>query len=279
MSHYVVEVNSSHQTINKDLMIFSNESIGTGAFGVVFKGSFRGSPCAIKVLHQVALQIKTNLTPGQGNEAAIAAFDRECKFIQSFEHPNIVQHLSTAKHPQSGSTILVTELMDCNLKSYFASICGQSFSFHFQVSFSKDVASGLAYIHSKQVIHRDLCGDNILLHLNQQVPVAKVSDFGMSRLLDPSELSHTLTAIGHRMGYLPPEALRQEDEIYDYSLDVFSFGVIMAQIVQRVETIKTVKDRSFHVSQIPTAHKLKPMIDRCLQTDMNKRPTARELCK
>ena len=279
LSYYVVESTSPRQTITEDLIIFSNESIGTGAFGVVFKGSYRGNPCAVKVLHQVALLIQTNLIPGQGDEAATAAFDRECEFIQSFQHPNIVQHLSTAKHPMSGSTILVTELMDCNLKSYFGSICGESFSTDFQVSISKDNASGLAYIHSKQIIHRDLCGDNILLHLNQPVPEAKISDFGISRLLDPSQMSHTLTAIGHRMGYLPPEALRQEDETYDYSLDVFSFGVIMVQIVQRVEIIKTVKDRLFHASQIPTTHRLKPMINRCLQKDMNMRPTARKLCK
>ena len=246
---------------------------------MVFKGSFRGSPCAIKVLHQGAMEITTNLTPGQANESATAAFDRECKFIESFKHPNIVQHLSTNKHPKSGSTILVTELMDCNLKSYFSNLCEEFLTTELQVSLSRDVASGLAYIHNNQIIHRDLCGDNILLACSQPVPVAKIADFGMSRLMDTTQMSQTLSAVGHRMGYLPPEALRLEDEKYDYSLDVFSLGVIMVQIIRKVETIKTVKDRRYHVSQIPTTHKLKHIICDCLDKEKSKRPTADDLCE
>ena len=141
------------------------------------------------------------------------------------------------------------------------------------------MASGLSYIHSKHIIHRDLCGDNILLKLAQPVPVAKISDFGMSRLLDPSQLSSTLTAIGHRMGYLPPEASRLEEEQYDSSLDVFSLGVIMVQIVHKLETVKSPRDRSYFVAQIPDTHVLKPLINECLQEDMRRRPSASQVCK
>ena len=179
----------------------------------------------------------------------------------------------------SGSTILVTELMDCNLRSYLSGLGEESLTSRYQISLSKDVASGLAYIHRRQIIHRDLCGDNILLTLSQPVPVAKISDFGMSRLLDPSQKSSTLTAIGHRMGYLPPEALRLEGEEYDRSLDVFSLGVIIVQIVCKVETVKTAKDRSFQVSQIPPKHRLKLIISHCLHKDKRRRPTARDVCE
>ena len=223
--------------------------------------------------------MRTNLPASQENDETIKAFDRECEFLESFQHPNIVQHLSTDEHPMSGSTILVTELMDCNLRSYLSGIDEESLTSHCQLSLSKDVASGLAFIHSRQIIHRDLCGDNVLLRLSQPVPLAKISDFGMSRLLDPSQMSHTLTAVGHRMGYLPPEALRLEDEEYDFSLDVFSLGVIMIQIVLKVETVKTVKDRSTLVSQFPVTHKLKTIISDSLKEDKRKRPTAKDFCE
>ena len=263
----------NHQKINERLVIFSDNKIGFGAFGMVFKGSYRSTPCAVKVLHELATQIQTDLPAGEGNESA---FDRECKFVETFQHPNVVQHLSTDKHPKSSGLILVTELMDCNLKSYLSGIDGETLTTHFQLSLSRDVASGLAYIHSRKVIHRDLCGDNILLSLalKNQVPLAKISDFGMSRLLDPSQMTHTLTVIPQRMGYLPPEALRQENELYDHKLDVFSLGVIMLQIVRKLETVKTPKERTFHESQIPTEHELKLVISDCLQEDSRKRPTA-----
>ena len=221
----------------------------------------------------------TNLPATQENDGTIKAFDCECEFLESLQHPNIVQHLSTDEHPMSDSTILVTELMDCNLRSYLSGLDEESLTSHCQLSLSKDVASGLAYIHSRQIIHRDLCGDNVLLRLGQPVPVAKISDFGMSRLLDPSRMSRTLTAVGHRMGYLPPEALRLEGEEYDYSLDVFSLGVIMVQIVLKVETIKTENDRTFYVLQIPITHKLKLIISDCLRVNRRTRPTARDICK
>ena len=275
----VVTSNSHHQTINKRVTIFSDKKIGSGAFGVVFEGSYRGNPCAVKILHDLATQIRTNLPVGNENEEAIKAFDRECEFLESFQHPNIVRHMSTDEYPMSGSTILVTELMDCNLRSYLSGLGEESLTSHCQLSLSRDAASGLAYIHSRQIIHRDLCGDNILLRLSKPVPIAKISDFGMSRLLDPSQMSSTLTAIGHRMGYLPPEALRLEDEEYNYSLDVFSLGVIVMQIVCKVGAVKTAKDRSFNVSQIPTTHCLKVVITDCLQEDRRKRPTARDICE
>ncbi len=222
--------------------------------------------------------MQTGIPTGKSEEAS-KAFDRECEYLQSVQHPNVVLYLSTAKHPKSGGTILVVELMDCNLSSYFFGLDEQSLTSECEISLSKDMACGLAYIHSKQIIHRDLCGDNVLLKLTRPVPVAKISDFGMSRLYDSSMLSHTLTAIGHRMGYLPLEAIRLDKDNYDNSVDVFSLGAIMVQIVCKLKTIKSVEDRLNHVAQIPHTHRLRKLIDSCLQEDMRRRPSARDICE
>ena len=271
-------VDHNRQKINEDLTVFLDGPLGKGAFGAVFKARYRGEICAVKVLLHDAMEMQASIAVGK-NEDASNAIDRESDFLKSFKHPNVVKFLSTAKHPKSGGTILVVELMDCNLRSYFSGLDEESLTSECEISLSKDMACGLAYIHSKQIIHRDLCGDNVLLKLTLPVPVAKISDFGMSRLYDPSKLSSTLTAIGQRRGYLPPEAYRLEEENYDNSLDVFSFGVILTQIVCKLETIKSAKDRSFHVAQIPRTHRLRKLIDSCLQEDMTRRPSARDICE
>ena len=271
-------VNQNCQKINDDLTVFLDEPLGKGAFGAVFKGSYKGKIYAVQLLIYEAIEMHTGFPAGKSEEAS-KAFDRECVFLESLQHPNVVLYLSTAKHPKSCGTMLVVELMDCNLRSYLSGLGEESLTSECEISLSKDMACGLAYIHSKQIIHRDLCGDNILLKLTQLVPIAKISDFGMSRLYDPSKLSHTLTAIGHRMGYLPVEAIRLDKDNYDNSLDVFSLGAIMMQIVCKLKTIKSVEDRSFHVAQIPHTHRLRKLIDSCLQEDMRRRPSARDICE
>ena len=266
--------------MNADLTIYKKQKIGEGAFGAVFKGSYKGALCAVKVLHHLAMEFTMDLPSSEGQNKAVKEFTNECNFLKSFQHPNIVQFWSTEKHP-SGNTLLVTELLDCNLRSYLTGYGEECLSSDCQISISKDVSSGLAYIHSRKTIHRDLCGDNILLSvtLGQAVPIAKISDFGKSRLLTQSRLGSTLTAVGHRMGYLPPEAHRLEEEQYDCSLDVFSLGVVMIQIICMSGTVESAKDRSIHRAKIPDTHKLKPLINVCLHENMQKRPTAHQVCE
>ncbi len=274
-THNYSIVNQSCKKINDDLIIFVKHRLGKGAFGIVFKGKYKDEICAVKVLIEDAVEMEMGLPMDKGEES----IDSECKLLESLQHANIVQYLSTAKHPKSGRTILIVELMDCSLRSYLSGLDKESLTSECEISLSKDMACGLAYIHSKQIIHRDLCGDNVLLKLARPVPVAKISDFGMSRLYDPSKLTRTLTAVVNRRGYLPLEAIRVEEGAYDNSLDVFSLGVIMVQIVCKLETIKSVKDRSFHVAQIPHTHRLRKVINSCLQEDMTRRPSASDICE
>ena len=265
----------SEQKINDKLVIFTTENIGNGAYGAVYKGKFCGKPCALKMLHLFVTQMQSNLPVGEGTEAESQALADECDRLKSFQHDNVVQHISTEKHSLSNNIILVTELMDCSLKTYFSMFEGQSLTASGEASLCKDIASGLAYIHSRHIIHRDLCDDNVLLKLCEPVPVAKISDFGMAKLLD-SASSSAFTRLGNRSGYLPPEASKGK---YDQSLDVFSLGVIMMQIICRLKTVRTAEDRCCQVAQIPGTNTLKPLIIKCLQEDSNRRPSSKHIRK
>ncbi len=185
-------VDQSRQKINDDLTVFLKPQLGKGAFGAVFKGNYKGKECAVKILVFDALEMKTDFPLGD-EEASKTSIDSESILLESLQHTNVVQFLSTAKHPKSGGTILVVELMDCSLRSYL--LDEEPLTSECEISLSKDMACGLAYIHSKDIIHRDLCGDNVLLKLTQPVPVAKISDFGLSRFYDPSKYTQTFVTV------------------------------------------------------------------------------------
>ena len=90
----------------------------------------------------------------------------------------------------------------------------------------------LLFLHSNNIVHRDLSSNNVLLHSNI---LAKVTDFGMARLGD---INHQATRFTNTMCpgtdvYLPPEAV-QDKPVYTEKIDSFSFGVVIVQIVTQL---------------------------------------------
>ncbi|KAH7844877.1 hypothetical protein Vadar_032582 [Vaccinium darrowii] len=97
-----------------------------------------------------------------------------------------------------------------------------------RVDIALGTARGLAYLHSgcqQKIIHCDVKPENILLHDNIQ---AKLSDFGLSKLLR-SEQSGLFTTMRGTRGYLAPEWL-SSSAVSDKS-DVYSFGMVLLEIV------------------------------------------------
>jgi len=90
-------------------------------------------------------------------------------------------------------------------------------------SVGHDVLCGLEYLHSFGCIHNDIKPSNILLHNG----VAKISDFGVSRNINDkkSELMQSGTFV-----YMSPERLEGRD--YDTSADIWSFGLVMYELIK-----------------------------------------------
>lgn len=140
------------------------------------------------------------------------------------------------------------------------------------------MAEGLAFLHLHEIVHRDICDGNILLDLKSEVPKVKIADFGMSRLIPQDQMSTTLTALGHRQFYLPPEASEYPVD-YSYSLDLYALGVLGLQLVQVQTHIKHKAELLSLLEQISDNHVLKAIILSCLSEKAETRPQAKDVAK
>ena len=212
------------------------------------------------------------------------------------KHPNIVQFLGTVRDPRSRRLALLMELMDESLTRFLQRSTGP-LPYHSQLNICHDVALALAYLHSNDIIHRDLSSNNVLL-IGEGIR-AKVTDFGMSKLIGMTPRMTPLTLCPGTQAYMPPEALVTPPR-YSNKLDCFSHGVLTIQIVTRQFPDPTNPTASIEDARSPTGvihipvseterrkkginlvdpnHPLLPLALHCLKERDTERPSADELC-
>ncbi|XP_052479304.1 G-type lectin S-receptor-like serine/threonine-protein kinase LECRK3 [Gossypium raimondii] len=202
----------------KDLEHATNgfkEELGRGAFGTVYKGelpSSYGDRIAVKKLDKFA----------QDGERE---FKTEVKVIGQTHHKNLVR--LTGYCDEAEHRLLVYEFMENgSLSSFLFGILRPSWQQRLQIA--SGIAKGLTYLHeecSKQIIHCDIKPQNILL---DESLTAKISDFGLAKLL-MNDKTRTKTGIRGTKGYVAPEWFRNIP--VTVKVDVYSFGVMLLEII------------------------------------------------
>ena len=279
----------------ENVAIFKEEDsqLGVGSYGAVYKAKCDQLPCAAKILHPVLFQ-----TNDPGSRRILEQFEQECSFLSSIRHPNIVQYLGVCRDRDSRLPVLLMELLDSSLTKYLET-SNKPLPYHVQVDLCFDIALAIAYLHSNGIIHRDLSGNNVLIVAGSR---AKVTDFGMSKLVDASSriTRRTLTQCPGTEVYMPPEALK-EPPIYTKKLDCFSFGVLVVQTQTRLypnpgprrreipsslsptgileAPVIDTERRKEQIDMISPAHPLLPVATECLKYDQEDRPSAQQLCE
>jgi len=210
----------------KDLEVIGE--IGRGAYGVIFRGKWKGAPCAIKEVHELLIQTSTT----QRQRTKIT-FERECEQSIRLRHPNIVQFFGIHRPPQEQGKEeffprLVMELLHCSLHHLLEpkdKPTPPAMPLQMKISLLCDVARGLRYLHGhspEPIIHRDLSTNNVLV---SSAMVAKIGDLGTMRFIDPHRQSQKMSSAPGTPVFMPPEALVEEPR-YNKDIDVFSFACV-----------------------------------------------------
>ncbi len=190
------------------------EEIGRGGMGIVYRARqvSLDRVVALKVLPKEMID----------NETAAQRFHREALAMAKLSHPNIVD---------------VIEVGEQDSVHYFAMqfVEGRSLtetirqrrglSTERAVEVAAQVADALAHAHEQGIIHRDIKPDNVLIDSHGQ---AVVTDFGIAKATEGTQLTQTGTAIG-TPDYMSPEVLRGNP--VDGRADVYSLGVVLFQMV------------------------------------------------
>ncbi|KAK7440044.1 hypothetical protein VKT23_017295 [Stygiomarasmius scandens] len=248
------------------------KTLGSGSFGKVYKGRYLGIDVAIK-----------EVMPS--NEYDVAKyFEREWRLMKESRHPNIVLFLGLSRAPEPDNRIfIVSEFIDNgNLRIYIHDK-SKPFPWRLRLSFATDIARALAYLHARKCIHRDLKGENLLVTSNGRL---KITDFGFARIAARSEdESKRLTFCGTD-SYMSPEILLGEE--FDLPTDIYSFGIILCEIVSRTLADDRHFKRAAPTFSIDTeeVHKLASpgcppdliqlCLD-CLSVEPSARPTTRDI--
>ena len=277
-----------------DYYIDKVHPLGCGAYGTVYKAMYNQLPCAAKILHVHS----TILNPTDRLEAE-RRFQQECSILGSIRHPNIVMYLDLCTDPVSGQPALFMELLDESL-TMMLERSQRPLAYSVEVNICHDFALAVAYLHSKNIIHRDLSSNNVLIIAKSR---AKVTDFGISRLADAAPTNTPLTMCPGTEAYMSPEALMQHPS-YTEKLDCFSEGVLMIQVCTRLRPnpgpgFETITDfrlhtssvippmqpvpehmrRKNHIDLINPSHPLLPIALDCLNYLEWKRPSSEDLCQ
>lgn len=213
--------------IDKSKVEETGVELGMGSYGRVVELKVNGAKCAGKKLYREAFQ-------SSQSSKILEQFADECIRLSTLRHPNIVQFLGLVIENES-STIMITEILQFSLSKCLSLY--PDIPLHLKNTILLDVALGLVHLHSKGIIHRDLSSNNVLLTSALQ---AKIADFGIAKVLTSCQ-DFSMTMLHGTADFMPPEATIANAEgrvVYDYKMDIFSFGHMVLHIaVQRLVSL------------------------------------------
>jgi Leucine-rich repeat (LRR) protein/tRNA A-37 threonylcarbamoyl transferase component Bud32 len=257
--------------IDTDEIIIEGNAIGEGAFASVYKARYREQQVAFKSLKMQELGLQFN-----------DEFEQEVRMMMNLRHKSIVQFIGASR--VQGKLAILTEFMpQGNLSSLLAS---QRLELELKLKIIKDIADGLLFLHSNNILHRDIKAENVLVVSTSTDAIinVKVADFGTARSVNDQFTTGYTKGIG-TPSYMAVEILRNEH--YGRSADIYSFGVLMWTVFTQEEPYKDIKyswDLADFVLQgkrlpIPAdcPNQFRELISTCWAQNPQDRPTIQQI--
>lgn len=192
------------------------EEIGRGASAKVYKGTL-----AMNGGREIAVKWLLNMVEGEPE------FRNEMKIIGRTHHKNLVHLIGFCS--EGSSMLLVYEFMKNGSLGSLLFNARERPSWNERMRISLEIARGIHYLHEEcqtRIIHCDIKPQNILMDESWS---AKISDFGLSKLLKTDQTRTYTMARGTR-GYVAPEWYKSNSAI-TVKADIYSFGVLLFEII------------------------------------------------
>jgi serine/threonine protein kinase len=241
--------------------------VGSGSFGDVYKGTWRGQEVAIK-----RLRMRT-LDPHMVQDS-----NAETQLMWRCQFPNILRLYGVCKEP--GQAAMIFELMPRG-SLYGVLHSGEPIPERRQWQIAIDIAQGLTDLHRNNILHRDLKSHNILLDESYR---AKISDFGLAKLkLATSTASTHASHSSGTVRWRAPELFSLRPQTTP-ALDMYSYGMVLWEIVSRKIPFAEQPDDLIVVSAVKSGEReeipancppvWQAIIKECWQQEPSCRPSA-----
>jgi hypothetical protein len=271
LSLYKSAIPARYHITFAELLKEAPQKIGEGAHGVVFKCQYRSVSVAVKQLKNVSLH-----SPELREFVGEAVLMAELK-----PHPQVVSFLGLCLEP----LCLVVEFLARGSLGVMLADRSIALPIARKLSFVRDIAAGMLHLSLEKVVHKDLAARNVLVGQHWE---AKVSDFGMSRILSETNNEHFSAREVGPLKWMAPESLKENR--YSTLSDVWSFAVTVVEILTRQEPYPNLDIVRFATQffienltlmndvpdECPPA--LRQLLARCFVHDAEKRPTFHVIC-
>jgi serine/threonine protein kinase len=253
----------------------NKKSIGKGAFGEVFLSTRRAHKGQHSNWPEIEVAVKRSILPVTETKAK-QMFMSEIEVLAKLKHPACLSLIAFSL-PPNGHYLIVTEVMAEGLDKIIAqatkAASPDGWDNTAKSIVALGVASALGYLHSQNIIHRDVKPENILLDSNFY---PRVSDFGFAKIIPVDQQVQMTLGIGTSL-YMAPELLLGED--YSYPVDVYAYGMMLFVIMTDSLPFKGVnvaqKIMSGERPDIPSyvPDNCRALIEQCWDTSPVHRPT------